>query len=163
MKRTLGLFLLLVSLLYNPTIALAETTMIKPGSFVFIKMKSEEDQVMPRIFLLEFDRQGKGALMSELDKKRVLTIIEPESLMEIDLDFHYYREYHNYFRRAKLSKIISDIDAGELGFWNKVKAYSKELGAWTADKLENFNQWFQETSKPKIKDWFKDLFKPAGK
>ncbi len=116
---------------------------VKPGSFVFVKLLTDSDDPA-EVICIEFDVNGKGAIISRFDQDRILAIVEPGEQPDSDLVFHYYRNINNWINRQDFSKLMAEIDEGQLTRWDKAKAYTKGGLDWVWDKTLDLKSLLEE-------------------
>jgi len=120
-------------------------TIIQPGDMVFVKLSTKTDAGEDEIMLIEFDERGRGAIVSQFDKNRIVAIVRPGDDLD-GLEFHHFKTVSNFFKRTDFDKLMRDIDDGKISVWDKVKSYSKQGGAFALDKGKDFIQWMDETA-----------------
>ncbi len=118
-------------------------TIVKPGSFVFVKLLTDSDDPA-EVICIEFDVNGKGAIISRFDQDRILAIVEPGEQPDSDLVFHYYRNINNWINRQDFSKLMAEIDEGQLTRWDKAKAYTKGGLDWVWDKTLDLKDFIED-------------------
>ena len=131
----------------NTALADTSATIIQPGDMVFVNLDTTTETGEAEIMLIEFSEDGKGAIMSQFDRTRIVTIVAPDDVNSLDgLEFHYFKTVNNYFKRTDFDKLMRDIDAGKISAWDKVKSYAKRSGAFVWDKTQDFVQWMDDTA-----------------